>query len=193
MIAGDLFREHVTTILGRFFRQNDRVAPTAGEFAAVASSLLALVEERGLPRPLAKSESGEPGEMPDAEITPLLDRVLQGVAKESREALAAPVRQLVKACLYPEFKKCRDSFREVAPDGTCRRQELARTRGRISGAHCVDCPHWVALSPAQHWKYLSREWQPARKDELDAGREVFLPEDFRSLRIFLHQQARLGV
>ena len=108
-------------------------------------------------------------------------------------AMAGPARQLVKACFYPEFKTCRDSFREVSPDGTCRRQELARARVRVSGSHCVDCPHWVALTPDQHVRFLTRAWQPGRAAEFTAHRDVFLPEDFRALRRFLHGLARAGI
>jgi hypothetical protein len=110
-----------------------------------------------------------------------------------RAALEAPARQLVKACFYPEFKTCRDSFREVSPDGTCRRQELARALKRVSGAHCVDCPHWVALTPEQHGRFLARAWQPAGAADFAAHRDVFLPEDFRALRRFLHALARAGI
>ena len=78
---------------------------------------------------------------------------------------------------------------QLAADCTCRRQEFARVRLRISGAHCVDCPHWVALAPAQHEKYLAREWHGVVLD-FTAHRGVFLPEDFRALRLWLHARAR---
>jgi len=78
---------------------------------------------------------------------------------------------------------------EVAKDGGCRRQELARVLGRVSGAHCVDCPHWVALETEAHEKYLIREWKsdPA---EFVRHHAAFLPEDFRALRRWLHARAR---
>jgi hypothetical protein len=191
--AGTTFVQLVSAILERFYRQNERPAPPAGEIAGLAGRLWALVEERGLPRPLAPAERGAPGEMPDAAVTPLVERTLAGAAAAWRGALEVPARQLVKACFYPEFKTCRDSFREVSPDGTCRRQELARARGRVSGVHCVDCPYWVALTPEQHGKLLTREWQPAGVAGWEAHRAVFLPEDFRALRLCLHRQARAGV
>ncbi len=100
-----------------------------------------------------------------------------------------PARQLLKACLNPEFRQCRDSYREVV-DGVCRRQELARTRGRLSGAHCVDCPYWVALRPEQHAALLAREWLAGDLEEFAAHHEIFLPEDFRALRVFLWRHAR---
>ena len=191
-MAGSTFAGLVSTVLDRYFRQNAAPVPAPAERMELAARLWALVLERGLRRPLAPAERGAPGEMPDAEVAPLVERVLGGGAAAERNALAAPVRQRVKACFYPEFKTCRDSFRAVAPDGTCRRQELARTRGRVSGTHCVDCPHWVALTPEQHRRFLARTWQPEGAAELAEHYDVFLPEDFRALRRFLHDYARAG-
>jgi hypothetical protein len=125
--------------------------------------------------------------MAEEECAPLVARVVAGV--EGEALLAEAARQIVKACFYPEFKVCRDSFREVARDGACRRQQLERVRGRISGTHCVDCPHWVALEPAEHVRFVTAEWRgdPAG---FTAHREIFLPEDFRALRRWLHAAAR---
>ena len=145
-----------------------------------------LIAERGLPRALTPAEQGEPGELSEEECAPLVARALGGA---NDLLLATAARQLVKACFHPEFKKCRDSFREVSPDGSCRRQDLGRVLRRVSGAHCVDCPHWVALTPVQHEKYLAREWRAGGK-EFAAHQAVFLPEDFRALRCWLHARAR---
>jgi hypothetical protein len=191
--AGSAFTQLVGAILARYFRQNDRPPPPDTEVAGLAARLWALLGERGCPRPLGPAERGVPGEMSDAEVAPLLDRVLGDAPPDWRAALEAPVRQLVKACFYPEFKTCRDSFREVSPDGTCRRQELGRARLRVSGAHCVDCPHWVALTPEQHGRYLARTWRPEGAAEFAAHRGVFLPEDYRAFRRFLHALARAGI
>ena len=180
------FSRLVGAVLTRFFAQNARPLPSDAEGAAVGARLWALVAERGLPPPLAKHERGEPGEMSDEECAPLVARVLGGAHDA---LLVSAARQLVKTCFYPEFKTCRDSWREVTADGTCRRQELARGRGRVSGAHCVDCPHWVGMSPAQHDKFLAREWRGGAA-EFAARRGVFLPEDFRALRRWLHSRAR---
>lgn len=179
----------VSALLARFFAQNGHTPPPAGESAAVGTRLFALVKERGLPRPLGPDEIGAPGGMADEVCAPLVQRVLGTANSEPSGLLANAVKQLVKACFYPEFKVCRDSYREVAADGGCRRQELKRVLGRVSGAHCVDCPHWVALSPAAHEQRLAREWKsdPA---EFARHRDVFLPEDFRALRLWLHARAR---
>lgn len=184
--AGKEFSRLVGAVLERFFAQNAAPGPAAAERVALAARLWALVVERGRPRPLAVAERGAPGEMTEAECAPLVARVLGGTADPRWTTVA---RQLVKACFYPEFKTCRESWREVTADGACRRQELERTRGRVSGAHCVDCPHWVALPPASHEKFLAREWRGGAA-AFAAHRGIFLPEDFRALRRWLHARAR---
>jgi hypothetical protein len=191
--AADEFVSLVVEILRRFCAQNALVAPVETELAACARQLWALIGERGLPAPLPPNEQGEPGELPEAECDALVTRVFAGISAAACETLAAPVRQLVKACFYPEFKICRDSFREVSPDGSCRRQQLSRVRQRISGAHCVDCPYWIALAPGQHGKFLRRHWRPEGRAELAENEAIFLPEDFRALRRFVRAVARARI
>ena len=183
--AGRKFSELVAAVLARFFAQNAKAPPAGVELAAFGARLWAQVAERGLPRALREDEGGAPGGMPEAECETMAARVLDGM---NDELLAAAVKQLVKACCHPEFRKCRDSFREVARDGVCRRQQLERVRGRISGSHCVDCPHWVGLAPAQHREFLAGEWR-GDSAELAANRDIFLPEDFRALRRWLQAAA----
>ncbi len=173
-------------MIQRCSAQNSRRPPSEIELARFTAQLRQLVAERGLPAPIAAGELGAPGGMADDVCASLVARVVAGT---SDPLLPECARQLVKACFYPEFRKCRDSFREIARDGSCRRQELARVRGRLSGAHCVDCPHWIALEPAEHAAYLRREWRGDR-DVFDAHRAIFLPEDFRALRRWLHAAAR---
>lgn len=180
------FSRLVAAVLARFFAQNGRAAPPGAELIAFGARLAALVAERGLPRPLGPDEIGAPGGMAEDVCAPLVARAM-GSATD--ELLAAAAKQLVKACFYPEFKVCRDSWHEVAADGACRRQELSRVRSRVSGAHCVDCPHWVALAPAAHEKFLADEWKSGAAD-FRAHRGEFLPEDFRALRHWLHARAR---
>ncbi len=186
MKDGVEFERIVAAVVTRFFAQNARTQPSGAELQRFAAQLGALVAERGLPRALAMGECGAPGGMTEAECAPLVARVAAGL---EGAAWADVARQLVKACFYPEFTVCRDSFREVARDGACRRQELERVRGRVSGAHCVDCPHWVARTPAEHAALLAREWR-GDPGVLAEQREVFLPEDFRMLRRWLHAAAR---
>ena len=181
----DEFHSLVTALLTRFCEQLSHVV-SAPQLSRFAAQLAELIAERGLPRGLSADELGAPGGMSEQECAPLVARVTAGLEDP---VLADAARQLVKACFYPEFKVCRDSFREVARDGVCRRQEIGRARTRISGSHCVDCPHWVGLTPDAHVTYLQQEW---RGDPAEFGihRSIFLPEDFRTLRRWLYRAAR---
>lgn len=183
--AGE-FEQIVTRVLMRFLAQSGRGTIPSTEVTRCAAQLSELVSERGLPRPLRADEQGAPGGMSEDECAPLVARV---TAEVTEPLLTDAARQLVKACFYPEFKVCRDSFRECGRDGACRRQQLERARTRISGSHCVDCPHWVALAPDAHAAYLHREWRGDRA-EFQTHRDIFLPEDFRALRRWLHAAAR---
>lgn len=185
MPAEQEFVALVTTVVTRFFAQNGRGVPSA-EVTRLALHLFALIGERGLPRPLAAGEVGEPEGMTEEACAPLVARIVAG----SEEPMLAEVaRQLVKACFYPEFKICRDSYRAAGPDGRCRRQEMARVRGRVSGSHCVDCPHWVALDDTAHRDLLAAAWRGDRRELADHP-DIFLPGDFRTLRRWLYTQAR---
>ncbi len=186
--AAQEFAARVTPVLQRFCAQNHREPPSRESCADLALRLWSLVEERGLPRPLAPGECGTPGGMSEEECAPLVARVMADVVDDF---LANAVKQLVKACFYPEFTVCRDSFREPTKDGGCKRQELDRVRGRIPGTHCIDCPYWVSLAPATHREFVAHEWRVGGREAFEAHREIFLPEDFRALRQWLHAQARV--
>jgi hypothetical protein len=178
----------IRRMLQRWFHQHGEPSPAEGEAGDFAARLSAVVADRGLPPPLAEHERGSPGGMSEAECAPLVERIVRtGDSALWREA----ARQLVKACFYPEFKECRDSFRQRTADGSCRRQELARVRDRLSGSHCVDCPHWVGLPPDRHEEFLASAWCGDR-EEFRHNRETFLPEDFRALRRWLWREARRG-
>jgi hypothetical protein len=183
------FQRLVGLLIARFYTQNSRPLLPETTVARFAAQLAQLIAQRGLPRALSAEECGAPGGMPEQECAVLVAQVM---AELEDPLLAEVARQLVKACFYPEFKVCRDSFREVGRDGACRRQQVERVRGRISGTHCVDCPHWVALAPAAHWDYLRNEWR-GDAATLEQSRAIFLPEDFRALRLWLHRAARRGV
>jgi hypothetical protein len=184
------FSRRAGAVLARFFRQNGHAWPAGVDAATIGTRVWAAVTAHGLPPALRPGDCGVPGGMSEEECAPLVAQVLGGDADATDALLVQAVKQLVKACLYPEFTVCRDSFREPTKDGGCRRQELERVRGRISGAHCVDCPYFVALPPAEHAEFLAREWRVGGAEALAAQREIFLPEDFRALRQWLHARAR---
>jgi hypothetical protein len=173
-------------VVTRFFAQNGKAAPAmvgSGDFGA---GLWRIVEEHGSRR--RDGASAKAGSFTEEALAGLVARVVAG---EEDPLLSSAAKQLLKACLYPELGACRDSFREASSDGVCRRQERSRVLGRISGTHCVDCPHWVALAPAPHAEFLQREWLGPAQEFRDHRRE-FLPEDFRALRLWLHPRVRLN-
>jgi len=182
--AGE-FESRVAAIVVRFTAQQGQPPLSSGELRQLTARLAQLMRERGLPTPIAAGASEGSDALTELECGQLVARVIEGM---QQAWVAEMARQLVKACFYRELVVCRDSFREVTRAGACRRQELARARGRVSGSHCVDCPHWVGFPPQEHARYLAGEWRgdPAI---FSAHRALFLPEDFRALRQWLRAAA----
>ena len=175
----ECFAEDVVGLLQRFFRQNQLAELPDADARQCADRLWTLMQTRPMPPRLRADEMGEPGEMDAAEVVPLQDEVIGGHPRAAE--LAPVVRQLIKTCYHPEFKKCRDSYQEREDDGSCRRQSLARVVGRISGSHCVDCPYWTGLTAAQHVACLAAGWA-GDANELQRHQSIYLPEDFRAFR-----------
>jgi len=180
--TSETFEKLVSALLARYLRQNALAALSADESALIARRLWRLMQTRGLPCRLKPEEMGAPGEMSAEEVAPLVTSLLEGVSRAAELGVVA--RQLVKACFHPEFKKCRESYRETEDDGSCRRQMLERVRTRLSGSHCVDCPYWTALSAEQHQACLAEGWV-GDATMLTEYRAIFLPEDFREFRRLL--------
>jgi hypothetical protein len=165
--------------LERWFRRNGRFAVPAAECAGVAERLRSLLAEKGLPRVPPGGRPEEAGELPAEECAAMERCVLGPLGTD--ELWATPVRQLVKACLQPEFRRCRDSYREREADGSCRRQQAGKARGRLSGSPCVDCPYWLELTVERHARVVRDGWAgDVAAFESDA--ELYLPSDFRALR-----------
>jgi hypothetical protein len=180
------FEAQVSGLVNRFMAQNGQPALTEEESRRIATRLSAQVVARGLPRRLRPDEMGQPGELPSEELKAIVQEVLQDIT--ASDATIDVTRQLVKACFYPEFKKCRESYREVNATGECRRQNVDRARERISGSHCVDCPYWTALTCSQGTALLSGAWRGEVR-EFETNREIFLPEDSRDFRCTLRAWA----
>jgi hypothetical protein len=175
---GSVFAGLVTACLHRFLAQNDRPAPPAAALTALAGRLWRVVR-REAP---AASAGPEWREIPAAQVEAMAGEVLDdSLSAEARADLGVPLRQLLKACLQAEPVRCRESYREVVA-GSCRRQDLSRARGRISGVHCVDCPYWVTLKAEKNAALMERAWVEGPPARFHAERGVFLPEDFRALR-----------
>ena len=183
---GDAVRQQVRLMLVRSARQNGLAPLNELEIERFGTRLVQLIESQGLPPRLRADEMGEPGEMSPERVTLLVAAVLEG--SERFADLATVTRQFIKACFYPEFRKCRESYREREDNGSCRRQELDLVRTRISGAHCIDCPYWTALTPEQHRSRLADGWVGERETFV-AFEDVFLPEDFRRFRQLVRARA----
>jgi len=183
--AAERFAELVRAVLTRFAAQNGHSLDQAEAFR-VGRELFRSIRQRELPRPLSPGEVGSPGGMPESDCASIVQAAVQGSADAAW--LGDAVKQLVKACFYPEFRQCRESYHEVGSDGVCRRQDLARAVRRVSGTHCVDCPHWTAMPAEAHRAFLADHWQ-ADRDEFIAHGSVYLPEDFRALRLWVHAEA----
>lgn len=181
----ETFADAVTALLARYARQNAMAVPPEITLRTIGRRLWGLLETRGWPEALAPGEKGAPGEMSAAEVEPLVAHLKTGLEIETSPSWAVPLKQLVKACFHPWFLTCRETYREMGPDGMCRRQEWDRVRPRLSGSHCVDCPYWTTLTPDQHEALLRRHWQPGRIEEFTARPGAYLPEDFRRLRRLL--------
>jgi len=175
------FERLVSAVLNRWMLQNGHQSPADRAVQGIAARLGDMVLERGLPRSGPVAGDGTVRPMAEPELVTLVRRV---IGELPADPLSEPVRQLLKACFYPEPAVCRDSFRETTSNGRCRRQELDRVRTRISGSHCVDCPHWAARDAVGHRQFLAAEWR-TNPAEFLAHRQIFLPEDFRALRAWL--------
>ncbi|MEN9662358.1 MAG: hypothetical protein RL324_1307 [Verrucomicrobiota bacterium] len=176
--AATQFATLVAACLRRFLAQNDRPAVPETELADLGARFWKAVSREAY-RPPADIAWRE---MPAALVEQLAAEILDdSMAAERRGDLNVPVRQLLKACLQAEPERCRESYREVV-GGHCRRQELARARSRISGTHCVDCPHWAALDGDENLILLARAWAEGPAETLSGNQGIFLPEDFRALR-----------
>ena len=172
----DVLRRTVTVVVARFLAQNQFAPVDEMTLGELADALMATGEEirRVVGTPAA-------GELPNEAVKGEVARVLT-VFSPPRPELEGLVKQLIKGCYQPDHPQCRESYHETDAHGRCRRQELAYDLTRVSGAHCVDCPHWRGWTPDDHAARLAAAWKDGAAAFI-ARREVFLPEDFRALRL----------
>ncbi len=164
------FRRSVAAVVTRFLAQNGLASAGDDELRALADALRGPVAAGCL----------EKGELPEAAVKAGVARLL-AVFSPPRPELANLAKQLLKACHQAAPARCRESYHEKDAAGRCRRQELAYDLARVSGAHCVDCPHWLGWSPEKHAEKLAASWKDGAA-AFAGNRAVFLPEDFRVLR-----------
>ncbi|GAB5561965.1 MAG: hypothetical protein SynsKO_36120 [Synoicihabitans sp.] len=191
--AKEGFTHQIKKICQRYFRQTNNESPPDAALVHFATILWRLIEKNGLPPALEPSDQGQDAALSEADLSSKLDELWSAFRfVDHRAALEAPARHLIKGIWQPEFKKCRLSYKEESSAGKCDRQNLTKSLGRISGAHCVDCPYWVSISAEKNEKLLKKEWDQNSVVELSANMDVFLPEDYRSLRQLLYMHARFA-
>ncbi len=173
------FAQFVAAAMRRMLEQTGLPPAAPAELARIAEVLAAIGAEAG-----ARWRAQGPGaELPDSLVKEWTGRVREAApGREAEAGFAALVRQLIKGCFQPEPAQCRLSYRELDRMGRCRRQTPDYVRARLSGAHCVDCPHW-ALAPDEHRQWLADQWHGGVA-AFDAHAAMFLPEDFRRLRTY---------
>lgn len=187
------FEVLAAAVVARMRHQDGGPAVSPGAIAAGMRGLWEAAEAMGWPPPLAAGVARRAGETPGAALEPRALAAVAGVEGEAERARLLPViRQLLKACVYPEFTECRDSYRTAGPDGRCSRQQPAVAAARISGSPCVDCPYFVTLTQPEHEALLQAGWIGAASPVLRGDSCVFLPKDFRALRRFLWLRSRYG-
>lgn len=174
----------------RFFNQQEIPPPLDPFLEAFWKGIWEITHREGLPKPLSMSEIGEAKELDDAYVGKLSEEVLSRLPQHrTSETLLALAFQIFTALLSPEFKACRQSYLEEDASGSCARQDLQYCSDRVSGSHCEDCPYFVAMSAQQHRKLLSKQWC-GDVAVFENHSDLFLPEDFRALRIFWHLYLR---
>lgn len=191
--AQEGFTHQIKKILQRYFRQTEKTPPPEAALVHFGTILWRLIQQHGLPEPLEAADQGEDETMPAEQLTARLDEIWSAFRfVDYRNDLETPARHLVKGIWQREFKKCRLSYKESETTGNCDRQSLSNALPRISGSHCVDCPYWVSISAEKNEKLLSKEWNQNAVAELTAHLDVFLPEDYRSLKQLLYMHTRFA-
>ena len=175
----------------RYFAQQSVLPPSDAYISSLWEGLWAIVLAEGMPRPLAPNEVGEPRTLEDSYLFSLAEKNLIRLPKHrADDVLRTLCIQVFIALLSPEFKACRQSFQGAFAAGQCNRRSVDHCRDRVSGSHCEDCPFFVALSGDQHRKLLGRSFAPSGQAAWNAHVALFLPEDFRALRIFWYLHIR---
>lgn len=180
-------------IVGRYYDQVEASAPSDAFVSELLNLVWDSVHAQGLPSPLGPKDNPPAPDVDYSFYSTLVEQVL-GQLPQHRTAdhLRVVLGQLFATLLAREFKSCRLSFQETEADGECLRQNQEMCQDRISGSHCEDCPYFTALSSKQHSKLLRNSWVDGLGPDASAMR-IFLPEDFRALRIFWYLYIRTVV
>lgn len=178
-------------ITKRFFSQQKTIPPSDAYITSLWEGIWTTTTDEGIPQPLAANEVGEPRTLDDSYLFGLAEKTLARLPRHRTEDMLRTLCvQVFTALLSPEFKACRQSYQSKDSTDTCTRQNVEQCQDRVSGSHCEDCPFFVALSQDQHRKLLGRAFGPVNQTTWTSHLSLFLPEDFRALRIFWHLHLR---
>ncbi len=183
----EAFAALVAPIVDSFCAKNGLAAIDPDTVEHYAGVLWDLANEVGISGSLPKGEKGEPQSLDVDRKTELITELLERLDDSEAEFELAHVgNYLLAALLQPEFANCRLSYCKANEEGEYRRQNLDYCKKRISGSHCVDCPLFMQTEPEKHPQILQMQWKAMDDSELHQNLEVFLPEEFRQFRYFLH-------
>lgn len=185
------FAALVKPIAERFCNQNN--LPPLEEYTLdeFSQALWDIAQETGMAAALPKGEKGEPKCLEPDEQTELMTEILDRVdTEEGQFEIAHMGKYFLAAMVQPEFSNCRLSYCKANEEGKYPRQDLAYCKKRISGSHCVDCPLFIQTEPENHPQILQMQWKAMDDSDLHDNLGVFIPEDFRQFRYFLHLYRR---
>ena len=187
----EAFAALVKPIVERFCGQNNLPQLDAETLAKFSTALWDIAHETGISAPLAEGEKGEPKGLEPEEKTELMTELLDRVEPEEAQfEIAFMGKYFLAAMVQPEFANCRLSYCKANEEGEYRRQDLEYCKKRISGSHCVDCPLFIQTEPEKHPQILQVQWKAVDDSVLHNNLAVFIPEDFRQFRYFLHLYRR---
>ena len=178
-VAEPVVREFVaclSPVIERGLRQTGRAPLSDAHMVALARTILVIGARGGW----ARRFGAERDEIRTEEVA-AWSNLLGAAVSERAAELGTVFKQVLKSCFQPSPQQCRNSFCETDSAGRCRRQERVYDQGRLSGAHCVDCPYWTEMNDSEHFEFLMDRWIAGEAD-LRAHRSVYLPDDFRALR-----------
>lgn len=187
--AREVFIDLTIPVAQRYLRQTRIFPQYTDQLQKLIGTIWDIVHLNPLPQPLNNREVGEAKDADEGLIQGLMGKIENQNGGPLPEPLQIFSFQILVTLTQPEFKTCRMSFTEKDAEGCISRQDRSYCADRISGSHCEDCPYFTALSQEKHEKFLSKLWA-GDTSRLQEQLALFLPADFRFLRIFWYLHLR---
>lgn len=188
--VNDVFTAITIPVIIRFQEKRKRPIPSETMMADFCNRVWTAATDLGILPPTEKGVE-PPLPHPEGTVTEAIIQSLDGFESgELRMDFALVANQLLPLLVGVEPKTCCLAYCEKSPAGLQERQHKDHALGRISGAHCVDCPLFVLTQSEKHPRVLKAQWDSEKQEELESSIDVFIPEEFRQLRLFLHLHRR---